>query len=308
MPAIEILMDLFFIERGYLSGNHFVYRSKKPVLIDTAYLPDFPETARLITELGVSLSNTSLIIATHCHCDHIGGNAVIQKESGCDVVLHKIGKHFIDTRDDWSTWWKYYGQEAQFFSTGRALEDGDVIAAGPHEFEVLYTPGHSADGIVLYNRKEKILLSSDTLWENDVAVMTIRVEGSRAVFSMIESLEKLEALDVKMVYPGHGSPFTNAREAIAKSKRKMEAYLSSGQKVGSDLLKKLIIYPLLMKKTVEEDSFFQQLMNTFWFKETADLYFNSEYELKYTEVMKAFLQRGIVRRENGKLYTTIKAS
>jgi hypothetical protein len=138
--------------------------------------------------------------------------------------------------------------------------------------------------------------------------MTIRVEGSRAVFSMIESLERLESLDVKIAYPGHGSPFINVQEAIAKSKKKMQTYLSAREKIGSDLLKKISIYTLLMQKTVAEDSFFQQLMSTFWFKETVDLYFDCQYEQKYAEVMKGFLQRGIVKRENGKLYTTIKSS
>jgi len=36
--VIEIMKDLFFVERGYLNGNHFVYRGTKPVLIDTGYL------------------------------------------------------------------------------------------------------------------------------------------------------------------------------------------------------------------------------------------------------------------------------
>ena len=38
MSITEIMDNLFFIERGYLNGNHFVYRSEKPVLIDTAYI------------------------------------------------------------------------------------------------------------------------------------------------------------------------------------------------------------------------------------------------------------------------------
>jgi len=68
---------------------------------------------------------------------------------------------------------------------------GPFITIGPHEFRVLYTPGHSSDGIVLYNKKEKLLISSDTLWGNDVAAMMVRVEGSRILFDMQESLEKL---------------------------------------------------------------------------------------------------------------------
>jgi len=79
MPENEILKDLFFIERGFLNGNHFVYRSEAPVLIDTAYISDFDETEKSITRLGVSLADISLIISTHTHCDHIGGNHQMQK-------------------------------------------------------------------------------------------------------------------------------------------------------------------------------------------------------------------------------------
>ncbi len=91
MSAVEILKDLFFIERGYLNGNHFVYRSEEPILIDTAYASGFSQTEKLIRGLGVDLSKVKLIVNTHCHCDHVGGNKIIQDRSGCDVAMHRIG-------------------------------------------------------------------------------------------------------------------------------------------------------------------------------------------------------------------------
>jgi len=302
----EILKDLFFIERGYLNGNHFVYRSKAPILIDTGYISDFNETAILITGLGVNLSDVSLIINTHTHCDHIGGNKIIQQKSGCDIALHKAGKYFIDSRDDWSTWWRYYNQEADFFKCTQTLKDGEIIAIGPHKFQVIYTPGHASDGIVLYNSQEKILISSDTLWESDMAVMTLRVEGSMALFHMRESLQKLESLDVKIVYPGHGKPFSDMKKAISKSKKTIEKYLLHRDAIGDDLIKKIIVYTLLMKKTIKQNILFPYLMDTYWFKETVDLYFNGEYETKYNEIINTFLEKRIVKRKNGDLFTTIK--
>lgn len=221
MVRNQILKDLFFIERGYLNANHFVYRSESPILIDTGYIADFSETEKLITDLGVNLSDISLIVNTHTHCDHIGGNRIIQQKSGCDIAVHAVGRHFIDNQDDWSTWWRYYNQEADFFTVTRTLQDGEIVAVGPHEFQVVYTPGHAADGIVLYNRREKILISSDTLWENDSAAMTLRVEGSRALFDMQASLEKLESLEIDIVYPGHGQPFGDVMDAITKSKKEL---------------------------------------------------------------------------------------
>ena len=306
MVRNEILENLFFIERGYLNGNHFVFRSKAPILIDTGYVSDFTNTARLITGLGINLSKVSLIISTHSHCDHIGGNKRIQDRSGCDIALHKIGKYFIDTRDDWSTWWRYYSQEADFFNCTQTLEDGQTIAVGPYEFQVIYTPGHASDAIVLYNSQEKILISSDTLWENDMAVMTIRVEGSNALYHMQESLQKLEPLDVKIVYPGHGRPFTDMKKAISKSKEKLKRYLLHREEIGDDLLKKITVYTLLMKKTMKKNALFPYLMGTHWFKETIDFYFNSEYKSKYNEIIHTLLMKGIIKLDNGDWFTTVK--
>jgi hydroxyacylglutathione hydrolase len=306
MADNEILKDLFFIERGFLNGNHFVYRSDAPVLIDTAYIADFDETEKSIARLGVNLADVSLIISTHTHCDHIGGNHAIQQKSGCDIALHKIGKYFIDTRDDWATWWRYYNQEAEFFDCARALEDGDMITLGPHDFEVIYTPGHAADGIVLYNRRDKILISSDTLWQTDMAVMTLRVEGSRALFHMLESLQKIEKLEVQMVYPGHGPPFQDMHKAITRSKKRIENFLQHPEAIGEDVLKKIIVYTLMMNKVIPTASLYGYLMQTCWYKETVDLYFKGRYEAKYEEILNSFLKRGIIKSDNGNLYTTVK--
>lgn len=306
MQQLEIMNNLFFIQRGYLNGNHFVYRSKCPILIDTGYIGDFQTTERLIKKLGISLVNTELIVNTHCHCDHLGGNKIIQDRSSCKVAIHKIGKYFIDSRDDWSTWWKYYDQEAEFFDCAIALDDGDILSIGPHEFEVIYTPGHSADGIVLFNRREKVLISSDTLWENDMAVMTVRIEGSSACFTMLESLKKLEKLDVNIVYPGHGKPFTDITEAITRTRRRLYDFLEDTEKIGDDVLKKIIIYTLLMKKEADESSFFEYLMNTHWFRETINFYFEGNFESKYSEIMRSFFDRGIVKKKNDKLFALVK--
>ena len=306
MKPIEILKDLFFIERGFLNANHFVYRSANPILIDTAYVADFAETSGLIAQLDVNLSNVQLIISTHCHCDHIGGNKRIQDQSGCDIALHKIGKYFMDTRNNWATWWKYFNQEAEFFDCTRALNDGDVLLIGPHEFEVIHTPGHAAEGIVLYNRSERLLISSDTLWKSDMAVMNLRIEGSAAPFQMLESLEKLESLDVQMVYPGHGPPFKDMHRALSRTRKRLNHFLNQREKLGLDLLKKIMIYTLMMRKTVDKGSFFDDLMRTHWYKETVDLYFNGEYRAEYEAIMQDFRKRGIVKEQHDKIFTTVK--
>ncbi len=305
MSSIEILDNLFFVQRGFLNANHFVYRTSHPVLIDTGYRSDWDSTRRAIESLGVDLADVALIINTHTHCDHVGGNRMIQELSGCDIALHPIGRHFIDTRDDWSTWWRYYGQKADFFTCTRALEDGEYIRMGAHDFKIIFTPGHASDGIVLYNEREKLLISSDTLWENDLAVMTLRVEGSAAVFRMLASLDRIAALDVRRVYPGHGAPFDDYGSAIARARERLNGYLQDRRRIGQDLLKKIIVYTLLMKRSVPTERLFPLLMEAPWYRETVDLYFDGAYRDKYDEIVNGFLGRKVIREVDDQLLTTV---
>lgn len=304
MSTLEILDNLFFIERGYLNCNHLVYRSDAPVLIDSAYIGDYAETEKRINQVGVKLSGMALIISTHTHCDHIGANHFIQQQSGCEIALHKVGKYFIDTQDDWSAW-RYYDHPAAFFNCTKSLEDDDLISVGPYQFKVIYTPGHAADGIVLYEQKEKILISSDALWGKDMSIMTLRLEGNAALFQRLDVLKRLEQLDATMVYPGHGKPFADLQEAVTKTRERIERFLSDRKLVGDDVLKKLIIFLLLIKKNFDEKELYPYLMQTYWFKETVDFYFNGEYEAKYQEIIRSFLTKGIVQLKDGAFYTII---
>lgn len=297
---------MFFVERGYLNANQLVYRGSPPELIDSGYSAGFAETARILQHLGVQTQSVNRIITTHCHCDHIGGHKAIYDQSGCSIWLHELGKHFIESRDDWSTWWKYYHQQADFFPCTTGLKDGDEVRIGPHVFEVLHTPGHASDGIVLYHRNKKLLISSDTLWQHDLPVHTVRVEGNAAVYQTKMSIEKISRLEVSTVCPGHGPLFTDFKAALHRSRKIIDEYLADRWIVGNDVLKKITAYTVLMKQPVPVDTFFDNLMETNWFSETVDLYFESRYQSKYDEIIDNFVERGILQIKGGSYITTVK--
>jgi hypothetical protein len=119
-------------------------------------------------------------------------------------------------------------------------------------------------------------------------------------------LEQIEYLDVDRVYPGHGKPFTQFKDAVSLCKDKIDLYLKHPERIGTDLLKKIMIFTLMMHRTVPADTFFDHLMGTWWFKETVDLYFDKAYETKYQQILESFLERGIVKQKEGRFFTTVR--
>ena len=305
--VVAIAENFFFVQRGWLNANHFVFNGREKVLIDTGYIADFEDTRRLIQDLGVDLREVNLIVGTHSHCDHIGGNKRIQDLSGCKIAMHKIDKFFIDSRDDWATWWRYYDQEAEFFRVDFSLEEGDCVFLDELKLEVIHTPGHGAGMIALYSPEERFLISSDALWDGDLGVLTIRVEGSIAPLLALDSLEKLSTLEVNRVYPGHGPPIAEPRAAIQKCRRKLEGLLGDPSRTGRDQLRKIFTYVLLAKRGFPINDFFDYLMKTYWYRETVDLFFEGHYERTFMQTMESLIQKGVVLIEGGKYQCTVKA-
>ena len=119
------------------------------------------------------------------------------------------------------------------------------------------------------------------------------------------SLEKLAGLEVERVFPGHGPVFTDYREAVERSKKRIARYLDDPQTVGADLFKRIIVYTLLMHDGAGEARFFDQLMGTIWFPENVEFYADGEYETVYRETMEALVKQGAVARADGRWVATV---
>lgn len=177
---------------GYFNDSNY-YLINKNTLVDTGTGQFSDYLFSKLRENGVEPEDIELIINTHCHFDHIGGNYAFPNAK---IAVHKNDAVSMRNKDTLGT-----GGSAFLINDGAnsrvdiELEDGDEIAG----FKVIHTPGHTSGGICLWDGEN--LISGDTIFAGG-GVGRMDIGGD--YHDMKNSVEKLLELDVKNIYPGHG--------------------------------------------------------------------------------------------------------
>jgi glyoxylase-like metal-dependent hydrolase (beta-lactamase superfamily II) len=298
----EVAPGAWFVQRDWRSANHFVALAPRVTLIDTAYGPDMGATTEALAALSVHPADIRLIVNTHSHCDHVGGNAHLVGQSGAEVWMHHFEKARMDRHDTIATWWRFHDTWADRFAVDHGLADGDEIPFGPLRLHVVHAPGHAAGQIMLHDRKHRILFSADALWQGDMGVINTIVEGNEALELAVDTLRRIATLDIDKVYPGHGPAMGSPKSAIDRVSRKLLHFSKHPQEMHYDHICKMLAYIVLSKGGVAEASFFLYLMATVWFPRLVDAYFDGAYQAAYYETMVRLSRKGMLVRSGGNLF------
>lgn len=166
---------------SYLIGSK---RAGKAAIIDpTRHTDQYVTTA---AEEGMEITH---VLDTHVHADHIsGGRALAAK---LDVPYH-LGKHATDRDINYEF---------------EPLADGDTVAIGDVDIEVLYAPGHTSE-MVNYRVGDEAVLTGDALFLSSVGRTELEFgteEAEKGAEMQYETLHDtlLELPDELTVLPGH---------------------------------------------------------------------------------------------------------
>jgi len=152
---------------------------------------DTPEAGAILRELGKLGWKLSLILNTHWHPDHAGGNEQIKAATGADVVGP--------------------AEVTRIAPLDREVRGGDFVMLGETRFEVLESGGHTLGHIAYYDADEHIAFVGDTLFALGCGRL---FEGKPD--QMWASLQRLAALpDDTRVYCAHEYTASNARFALS---------------------------------------------------------------------------------------------
>ena len=156
---------------------------------------------------GIAGCTVRLIVNTHCHCDHCGGNAALVQQTGAELAIHKDELPLLHAME----------AQGQMFGIrvtpspepDRFLEEGDVVTVGSVSLKVAHVPGHSPGHIMLVGNQ--YVFSGDVLFAGSIGRMDLP-GGSEG--QLMESIRTrlLTLPDETVVYPGHGPATTIGEE------------------------------------------------------------------------------------------------
>jgi glyoxylase-like metal-dependent hydrolase (beta-lactamase superfamily II) len=204
-------------------SNIYLVIDEVVALIDAGTGMNFEAVKRNMGEFGLKPNDIRLLINTHCHFDHTGGDQDFVKAAGCKVAIHKQEAELLRKGERIITLaGSLFSRRLEPIEVARELREGDWIDLGELRLQVLHTPGHTSGSISLFEPKQRLLFTGDTIFSDGVGRVDLPTGDAEALQASIKRLAKLDA---QKMYPGHGPTVEeNAHERILK----MVEIVSSG--------------------------------------------------------------------------------
>lgn len=239
----EVYQDIYRIEVPLpqnpmkLLNSYFIRGNERNLIIDTGFNRPECKEALLggLKELGADYSKTDIFI-THLHADHSGLVSSIRTEDNTVYASRQDG-HVINSLHADEYWVTLY---EQFRITGLRLTeqlaidthpgycfrpddkkvpmhcvaDGDVLHVGDYELTCVHTPGHSPGHMCLYDKNKKIFFAGDMILGDITPNLCPERFALSSLTQYLQSLDKVEALDIEHVFVGHRSMLTDLQARI----------------------------------------------------------------------------------------------
>jgi glyoxylase-like metal-dependent hydrolase (beta-lactamase superfamily II) len=202
---------------GYYAGNLWLVRgSKRDLLIDTG--TGIVPPRRLIDAI---VDKPLIAVACNCLYDHAGGLHAFD-ERGCHrldadsiaVPTLESSQVSVYVSNDMMIALPFPGYDTETYRVPGAaptlrFEDGDRIDLGDRCLEVFHMPGETPGTMVLWEAQTGSVFTSDTLYDDPSIDRSTEPAANPIAYAT--SLDRLRALPVTTVYPGHFRPFRRDR-------------------------------------------------------------------------------------------------
>jgi glyoxylase-like metal-dependent hydrolase (beta-lactamase superfamily II) len=200
-----------FTFNAFQENTYIVFDETKLCAIIDPGCSNVDEENELTNFIGQNDLSPVLLLNTHCHIDHILGNAFILKKYGLMPWMHADDMRVLKSA---AAYGAIIGMKIQDPPIPEVFIDiATPFRFGNTTFEVLFTPGHSPGHVSFYHSASSALFSGDVLFQGSVGRFDL--PGGNYETLMDSILTKLLPLpEDTTVYSGHGFNTTIGQEKI----------------------------------------------------------------------------------------------
>jgi glyoxylase-like metal-dependent hydrolase (beta-lactamase superfamily II) len=240
-PSIRVIV------RGWLNCNQIVMLARGDnVLIDSGYCTHRERTLELLAgPAGLDGQPLERLINTHCHTDHMGGNAAVASAYGCRITIPVGEAPHVRPWTSETGSVALFGHKADPFHFDDTIGAGECFEGGGFEWEAHAAPGHDMDALMFFEPMNRILVSGDALWENGMGFIWPTEGDNDYIDAARETLATIEDLNPAIVIPGHGEPFADSKGSIASVRSRLDAFDRDPVKNARHGTKVMFVYALL---------------------------------------------------------------
>ncbi|WP_090137998.1 MBL fold metallo-hydrolase [Limnohabitans sp. DM1] len=303
---IDLPAGVTVFERGWLSANNILLCDEEQVtLIDSGYTTHQSQTLALL-EQSLPVRSLDLLINTHLHSDHCGGNHALQTHY--PELQTWIPPGLATAVECWhedELSYKPTGQNCERFKFNALLEPGGVHHWAEMDWEVHAAPGHDPHSIILFAPEHRLLVSADALWENGFGVVFPELEGINAFDEVSATLDLIEQLNPAIIIPGHGAVFSDLALALSLARKKLDVFAKNPDRHASYAIKVLLKFKLLEWGSINRQEF-DQWSNQVPYLNELHLRFGNGHTINaWIDMMLAELQRsGAIVVKDGVMHNT----
>jgi hydroxyacylglutathione hydrolase len=191
-----------FTFNPFQENTYVVYDETGECVIFDPGCSNKQEETHLLTFLQEKKLRPVRLINTHCHIDHILGNAFVADQFDLGLEIHSGEEEVLNQGPVVAD---MYGIAYSNHSPApsRFIEEGSVIEFGATKLKALFTPGHSPASLSFYCAEDAFLIAGDVLFFQSIG----RTDLPGGDFDTLSKSIKSELYvlpDEVVVYPGHG--------------------------------------------------------------------------------------------------------
>ncbi len=298
------MIPIGFFQRPYPSANVVLLHGRRPVLVDTGFGADIAALLSWLDTQNVVAAKLSLIVNTHSHCDHSGGNYALQTLHGVPIAAQSDEAAAVNRRDPDACRAEWLRQPIEPYLVDHLLRDGDTVSTGEAAWQVVATPGHTAGHISLHSAEHGILVLGDAMHDADVGWLNPYREGRDSLERAAETIERLATLPAQVGYSGHGPAITDLPAAFSRARRRLRSWREEPERIAWHACKRIFSHGLMLADGLEEAAIPGALLDAPWFRDHAALAFGRTPEAFVPLLVSEMVRSDAAHRQNGRLVPT----